>query len=53
MPATVLDPLMGAGTSLLVAKRLGLRGIGIDLSEDYCKLTIARLAGQQGEEVSH
>ena len=34
----VLDPFCGAGTALLVAKRLGRSYIGIDLNPEYCKM---------------
>jgi modification methylase len=34
----VLDPFMGAGTTAVVAKRLGRRYIGFDISEDYVKM---------------
>lgn len=34
----VLDPFMGIGTTALVAKRLGRKYIGFDISEDYIKL---------------
>lgn len=43
IPCTVLDPFAGSGTTLLVAQRLGRHGIGIDLSEPYCRLAQARL----------
>jgi len=41
----VLDPFMGSGTTLAVAKRLGRKGIGIDISPDYCNLAVKRLQG--------
>lgn len=44
-PATILDPFCGAGTTGLVALRLGRRFIGIDLSPDYCEMARRRIEG--------
>lgn len=42
--ATVLDPFMGSGTTLLVAAQYGRRAIGIELSEEYIEIARRRLA---------
>lgn len=43
-PQIVLDPFSGSGTVVLVGRKLGRRGIGIDASEPYTKLATDRLA---------
>jgi site-specific DNA-methyltransferase (adenine-specific) len=40
----VLDPMCGSGTTLAVARRLGRRWAGVDLSPVACRVTRARLA---------
>lgn len=45
---TVLDPFMGSGTTGVVAKRLGKKFIGIELSKTYIdKIAIPRLANKE------
>lgn len=43
IPATVLDPFCGSGTAGVVARRLGRRFIGLDLSAEYLQLARQRL----------
>ncbi len=48
----VLDPFCGSGTTLLVARQLGRRYLGIDCSRDYCAMARERLAAKSGNRGS-
>ena len=43
IPCTVLDPFAGSGTTLRVARRMGLHSIGIELNPDYAVIAQARV----------
>ena len=40
---TVLDPYMGSGTTLVAARQLSRRAIGIEIEKKYCDIAIDRL----------
>ncbi|MBA7684452.1 hypothetical protein ES703_92847 [subsurface metagenome] len=42
VPSLILDPFLGAGTTLWVARILGRRAVGYELSESYCALSLER-----------
>lgn len=49
---TVLDPFMGSGTTLAVAKQEGRNGIGIEINKGYIKLARERISAV-GKRTKH
>lgn len=50
VPAIILDPFFGSGTTGLVARRLGRRSVGLDLSFAYLKEQAKERTGLAQEE---
>jgi len=46
-PGLTFDPFMGAGTTALVAKRLGCNYVGVELNEEYAGMARKRVANTE------
>lgn len=44
---SVFDPFAGSGTTLVAAQRAGLKWIGVEINEKYCRVALDRLRQRQ------
>ena len=41
--SVIVDPFMGIGSTLIACKRLGMQGIGFEISKNYCNEAYNRI----------
>jgi len=49
VPCVVLDPFLGSGTTIAVARELGRHGVGCELNPQYAELARKRIADSEAE----
>ena len=49
--SNVLDPFNGIGSSMVACKNLGHKGVGIDLSVDFCDIAKKRIGEYKGVQI--